>query len=140
MLRLAWLLLVVGAGLIIGGLLPTGWDSGWAGTLLFLLGGVVVLMTDKRESPDSTDSDFRSALFMSAVLLLLANVVIVLPLILLGTVVVGLIQGFDLGLLGSGMRMVVILNLYLFVSGIPQASRISGRRSASSPDSHVPPR
>lgn len=118
--KLAWLLLVGGMVLFIGGMLPLDWPTAWPGVGCLILGLFVTgILPRDRDDPRSTDGAFRSAVFVS--MLLNATVLPLVFGLLIGfcALVVGLFAGFQFSLLTVSLRMLAIALVYSCVTGIP---------------------
>ncbi|MCH7226176.1 hypothetical protein [Haloferula sp. A504] len=131
--KLAWLLLVAGMILFIGGMLPLDWPTAWAGIGCLMVGSFVTgLLPRDRDDPRSTDGAFRGGVFVS--MLLNATV---LPLVfgaLIGVcaLIIGLFAGFPFTLLTVSLRMLAIALVYSFVTGIPAYATLPSRERPAS--------
>lgn len=126
--KLAWLLLLAGMILFIGGMLPLEWPTAWAGIGCLIVGIFVTgLLPRDRDDPRSTDGAFRSAVFIS--MLLNATVLPLVFAVLIGlcAVLVGLFAGFQLSLLTVSLRMLAMALVYSFVTSIPAYATLPRR-------------
>ncbi len=126
--RLAWLLLVAGMVLFVGGSLPLGWPTSWAGVACLVLGILVTALSSRdRDDPRSTDGAFRGGVFVS--MLLTPTVVLLIFAVLIGFcgLIVGLIAGFGAQLLLVCIRMLLMAMVVSFVTGIPAYASLPRR-------------
>lgn len=118
--KLAWLLLLAGMVLFIGGMLPLDWPTAWPGVGCLILGVFVTgVLPRDRDNPASTDGAFRSSVFVSMMLNATVLPLLFGVLIAFCALVVGIFAGFQLSLLTVSLRMLAMALVYSFVTGIP---------------------